>query len=168
MTKPYSLEDVSWDYVKLSDLFTSIYKANPHVKANLTICEFAFENSVPFISRTESNNGCDGYVNADDVFVEEGNAIIIGDTTASVFYQPISFTTGDHIIVCRCSNLNKYNSLFLRTVLSLEKYRFNYGRAFKRDIVINHKIKLPVKSDGSPDWDFMEKYIKSLPFSASV
>lgn len=160
-TKPYSLEDVSWDYVKLSDLFTSIYKANPHVKANLTICEFAFENSVPFISRTESNNGCDGYVNADDVFVEEGNAIIIGDTTASVFYQPISFTTGDHIIVCRCSNLNKYNSLFLRTVLSLEKYRFNYGRAFKRDIVINHKIKLPVKSDGSPDWDFMEKYLST-------
>jgi hypothetical protein len=29
-------------------------------------------------------------------------------------------------------------------------------------------IKLPIKSDGSPDWKFMENYIKSLPYSANI
>jgi len=30
------------------------------------------------------------------------------------------------------------------------------------------KIKLPVKKDGSPDWKFMEDYIKSLPYSKNI
>ena len=29
-------------------------------------------------------------------------------------------------------------------------------------------IKLPVKSDGTPDWEFIENYIKSLPYSANI
>ena len=162
------LTDVSWKYIKLSKVFQRIYKAQPHVKSNLSISERIIDNYVPFISRTESNNGCDGYVNSEDVTIEPGNAIIIGDTTASIFYQEFPFTTGDHIVICRSSNLNKFNALFITTILKLEKYRFNYGRAFKKQIVESHRIKLPVKSDGSPDWEFMEKYIKSLPFSAIV
>lgn len=162
------LTDASWEYIKLSSIFERIYKAQPHVKSNISISDRLLDNYVPFISRTESNNGCDGFVNKEEVFIEPGNAIIIGDTTASIFYQEHPFTTGDHIVVCRSSNLNKFNALFIATILRLEKYRFNYGRAFKKQIVESHKIKLPVQSNGSPDWDFMEEYIKSLPFSASV
>lgn len=29
-------------------------------------------------------------------------------------------------------------------------------------------IKLPVNSSGKPDWQFMEEYIKSLPFSSQI
>ena len=29
-------------------------------------------------------------------------------------------------------------------------------------------IKLPVISDGTPDWEFIENYIKSLPYSANI
>ena len=29
-------------------------------------------------------------------------------------------------------------------------------------------IKLPVTTQGLPDWEFMENYIKSLPYSASL
>lgn len=162
------LNDVSWEYVKLSSIFERIYKAQPHVKSNLSITERLFDNYVPFISRTESNNGCDGYVSIEDVVIEPGNAIIIGDTTASIFYQEFPFTTGDHIVVCRTSNLNKYVALFLVTILRLEKYRFNYGRSFKKQIVESHQIKIPVSSNGSPNWQFMEDYIKSLPFSDSI
>jgi hypothetical protein len=32
----------------------------------------------------------------------------------------------------------------------------------------NSFIKLPVKTDGSPDWQFMENYIKTLPNSAGI
>ena len=30
------------------------------------------------------------------------------------------------------------------------------------------KIKLPVTAEGKPDWQFMEDYIKSLPFSKNI
>ena len=30
------------------------------------------------------------------------------------------------------------------------------------------KIKLPVTPEGNPDWQFMEDYIKSLPFSRNI
>lgn len=29
-------------------------------------------------------------------------------------------------------------------------------------------IKLPTRKDGSPDFDFMENYIKSLPYSSQI
>jgi hypothetical protein len=29
-------------------------------------------------------------------------------------------------------------------------------------------IKLPVCKNGDPDWDFMEKYIKALPYSNKI
>lgn len=164
----FNLTGRPWEYIELNEVFTRIYKAQPHVKSNLNISERMIDGYVPFISRTESNNGCDGYVNAEDVEIESGNAIIIGDTIASIFFQEFPFTTGDHIVICRTPNLNKYNALFIVTILRLEKYRFNYGRAFKKQIVETHKIKLPVKSDGTPDWEFMENYIKGLPFSSNL
>jgi hypothetical protein len=32
----------------------------------------------------------------------------------------------------------------------------------------NAKIKLPATPQGEPDWEFMENYIKSLPYSSSL
>ena len=50
----------------------------------------------------------------------------------------------------------------------LEKYRFNYGRKWGIDRMKKSLIKLPVDSDGKPDWQFMEDYIKSLPYSINL
>lgn len=145
-----------------------IYKARPHVKANLSIGDIQISGTVPFISRTESNNGCDGYVSKDDVLVEKGNAITIGDTTATFFYQEADFTTGDHMIICRHHRLNKFTAAFIKTILDLEKYRFNYGRAFKKELIEEHLVRLPILPTKELNWDFMENYIKSLPFSANI
>ena len=48
---------------------------------------------IEFITRTDTNNGCDCYVNEKDISgIEKGNAIIIGDTTSTIYYQPITET----------------------------------------------------------------------------
>ena len=54
--------------------------------------------------------------------------------------------------------------MFLVTILNLEKYRYNYGRKASQARMKERSIKLPAKN-GQPDWQFMEKYIKSLPYS---
>jgi hypothetical protein len=58
--------------------------------------------------------------------------------------------------------------MFLCPLIYKEKYRFNYGRKWDKEMMQNSKIKLPITSDGSPDWQFMENYIKSLPYSKSM
>ena len=170
---------------KLKNLFDSIYKAKAYVKSELKISEYPINGYVPFISRTENNNACDCYVPLDEIDnLEAGNAIIIGDTTATTFYQKNSFATGDHIVVCRANWMNLYTALFIKTLIDKEKYRYNYGRAFKMEFIENTEIQLPILTKNEeiiidnnntfseegfiPDWEFIENYIKSLPFADKI
>ena len=154
-----------WKEFKLGDLFEDIYKSKSYVKTEMEITDYNDENAIQFISRTEENNGCDCYVvnnNLEDI--EEENALIIGDTTATIFYQEEKFITGDHIIICRADWINQYTALFIKTILEKERYKYSYGRAFKMDFVKNTTLILPIDKEGNPDWEFMENYIKQLPF----
>lgn len=171
-SKKLELKVEEWKWFKIGDLFQEIYKAKAHVKQEVNITNDT-SRGIIFVSRTETNNGCDVFVERDDgMVVEEGNAIIIGDTTATCFYQEKEFTTGDHIIVCRSNWLNKNTALFFKTIMDNEKYRFNYGRAFKMELVKEHKIKLPASTNENgeivPDWQWMENYIKGLPYSGAL
>jgi hypothetical protein len=64
--------------------------------------------------------------------------------------------------------MNKYIGLFLATLIRQEKYRYNYGRKWGIGRMKVSTIKLPVDSESKPDWDFMEKYIKSLNYSKKI
>jgi hypothetical protein len=65
--------------------------------------------------------------------------------------------------------LNIYNGLFLTAVLNLSiKLKYSYGRGATKEKLSLLDIKLPINSKNQPDWEFMEDYIKSLPYSASL
>ena len=100
--------------------------------------------------------------------IEDGNAIIIGDTTATIFYQKDEFIAGDHIIVCRANWINVYTALFIKTILEKERYMYNYGRAFKLDLVNGTVVRLPIDNNNNPDWKFIEEYIKQLPYADNL
>ncbi len=152
-----------WHEFRLGDLFTEIYKAEAHVKSELECSSVPFENSIRFISRTEMNNGCDCYVSKNAVSgIEKGNALAIGDTTATCFYQDDEFVCGDHMVICRAEWMNLRVALFLVSIFKQEKYKYSYGRAFKMELISNTVIKLPSKNGTVPDWAFMEKYIESI------
>lgn len=163
------LNTKKWMEFRFGDLLDDIYKSKVNVKADIDVSEIKKESYLPFISRTGENNGCDCYASIDSVIgVEKGNAIIIGDTTSTIFYQKDAFVTGDHIIVCRANWINKYSALFIKTVLEKERYRYSYGRAFNKELVENTIIKLPVDKEQNPDWEFMESYIKQLPYADNL
>lgn len=169
----------NWQWFEIKNLFPSIYKAIAHNVQDLTICNSSHKSSIPHITRTDENNGVNDFVQEELYFKkEQGNAITIGDTTATIFYQEREFICGDHMVILRSQKLNKYNGLFLTTIMNLERPRYNYGRAFKKDTIAATKIKLPSIDTGNkdksgkniyePDWQFMEDYIKSLPYSACL
>lgn len=162
------LDISNWKEYKLGKLFEKIYKSEAYVKGELEFTDSPCEGYINFITRTDENNGCDCYVKIDDTDnIEQGNAIIIGDTTSTIYYQPEDFVTGDHIVVCRANWINKYTALFIKSILERERYRYSYGRAFKMDLIKSTLIKLPTK-DNQPDWEFMENYIKSLPYGDRI
>jgi len=57
--------------------------------------------------------------------------------------------------------------MFFVTVLNLEQYRYNYGRKASQTGIKQISIKLPAK-DNKPDFEYMEKYIKTVKYSKAL
>ena len=167
------LNTKEWKWFRVGDYFDAPYKATSYNAIDLINCKKENENSIAYITRTDVNNGCKDYVvNEDFVDVESGNAITIGDTTATIYYQEDEFICGDHMVVLRSKHLNKFVGLFIVSLLNKERFRYNYGRAFNKGIIANTKLKLPAllnnKNEYEPDWQWMEDYIKGLPYSGCL
>ena len=168
VAKQIALSDRKWDYFTLGDIVSSVHNGKSYNSSDLVVSDS--EEYVSYVTRTDENNGVSMYVQALDYQgLEKANAITIGDTTATIFFQEHSFITGPHIIVIRADWLNVYTANFIITILNQEKYRYPvFGRAFTKDLIKQTKVYLPIDKDGNPDYQFMEDYIKSLPFSKKI
>ncbi len=160
-----NLNKSQWKEFRFGDLISDIYKAKAINKDDLTVATDNI-NAIRYITRTGENNGCELLADIRDIdtkIIEKGNAITIGDTTATCFYQEENFITGDHMVVIRADSwLNPYTALYIVAILTNEQYKYSYGRAYLMDRIKDTIIKLPVDDKDNPDWLFMEKYIKSL------
>lgn len=165
--KKNTIETKNWKRFPFKDIFDiEIGRGLPQTKESVQFCSCKDPNRILYVTRTDLNNGSVGFVLKDEAFsIEEGNAIIIGDTTATCFYQENEFITGDHIIVLRSSKMNKYSGLFISTMIKNEQYRFSYGRAFKKSLIESSSILLPQDSLGNIDWVKMEEVIKSAKYA---
>ncbi|MEQ1545221.1 MAG: restriction endonuclease subunit S [Methyloglobulus sp.] len=125
--------------------------------------------STPFVSSSDSNNGVTGITSMSAC--HKGNTIGVNrnGSVGEAFYQPVSFCSTEDVHIFNPKfPLNPYIGLFLTTLIRREKYRFGYGRKWGIERMKKSTIHLPVKKDGTPDWDFMEQYIKSLPYSSQI
>ena len=150
-----------WKEFKIKDIFR-IEKSKNIV---LEMAEENIGNEIPYITRTEYNNGVNFLVKKKNFKLEKGNCITIGGEGANVYYQPFDFISGNNINKIYSDFLNEYNALFIVTILSKEKYRYSYNRAFNKTCIENTKIFLPailVNKKWVPDWEYMENYIKAL------
>lgn len=172
-----------WEEFRFGNLISGIYKSKSINKDDLTEANSEF-NSIRYITRTGDNNGCELLADLATVpqeYIQARNAITIGDTTATCFYQDEEFITGDHMVVVRADWLTKPLGLYIITLLNREQYKYSYGRAFLMDRIKDTVIRLPIlrNLDGTPmidntkryssngyepDWEWMHNYIKSLPY----
>lgn len=151
-----------WAWFEIQELF-EIKKGKRLTKADMN------DGETPFIGSIDSNNGYREYIGQNPI--HKGNTITVNynGSVAEAFYQPEPFCASDDVNVLYPKfNLNPYIALFLVTVIKLEKYRYNYGRKWHVERMDASAIKLPITSDGLPDFEFMGNYIKSLPYSGSI
>lgn len=153
------LNDRDWAYFTYSDIF-DIKRGSENKK----IREIGH---IPFISATEKNNGILNFVSSDKI---EEPAITVASvgSVAETHWQDIEFIASSNVLILMNSQINKYSAMFLNMLIKKEKYRFSYGRVWSMEKMKKSKIKLPVDHNGQPDWQFMEDYIKTLPFSSAI
>ena len=124
------------------------------------------QGTFPYVTTQATNNGIGGFY---DYYTEEGNVLTVDSAVIGYCsYQPFNFSASDHVEkLTPLFEMNKYVAEFLVTIINKEQYRFNYGRKASQKRLKDLMIKLPSKNS-QPDFEFMENYIKSLPFSSSL
>lgn len=149
----------TWKKYRLGDLFDIR-------KGKRLTSEDQINGSTPYIGAIDSNNGISNYIEQEPI--HQGNTISLSynGSVGEAFYQPKPFWATDDVNVLYFRkengvNFNEYIGLFICTVLKQEKYRYCYGRKWVLDSMKETIIELPSNST-SPDWHFMEEYIKSL------
>ena len=123
---------------------------------------------IAFISRTACNNGISAWVNRVDAiqpYPKGRITIALGGSIGETFLQDQAFYTGQNVAVLSTKeNISREAKLFLISVIKAEcSLRFvAFGRELNKHIKKDFKVSLPSKTDGTPDWQYMENYIGSL------
>lgn len=158
-----NLDATAWKSFKLSDLF-DISTSNDSNLQNSNL------GKTPYVASSSENNGITAHIDA--VPSQKANTMTIArnGSVGSVFYHayPYCASPDDVRILSPKFELNKYNALFLKTVIEKEKYKYAYGRKLGTKRIMQMIINLPVDNDGNVDFAYMESFIRSLPNSDCI
>lgn len=145
-------------------------------------------NDINYIGAKRNDNGVMNRVKLVHENVSNGNCVIFicngqGSVGYSIYMDKAFIGTAD-IVTGYNENINSSIGLFIATVASLERPRYSFGRKWKKTLS-DTLMKLPIHRDEKgnpiidnskkysekgyiPDWEFMENYIKSLPYSDRI
>lgn len=178
------LDISNWQKFKLGYLFDVLLS-----KGDIKLDDMEL-GSIPLVSSGETNNGIVGFIDSygdgkAEIFTK--NKITV-DMFGNAYFQPYDFYAVSHgrvNILNPLFDLTSSVALFLVTIIKQEQYKYSYGRAVYSSVAENIDLLLPIKLDEKgnpvidekkqfsnkgfiPDWDFMENYIKSLPYGDRI
>ena len=130
-----------------------------------------FLGQINYIGAISENNGVREKIDTETVWEPNCITVNYNGSVGEAFYQIEPFWASDDVNVLYAKDfwtLNQYIAMFLITVIKANKYRFGYGRKWTLEKMKDTIIKLPSKKDGMPDFEYMERYIKTLPYSDKI
>lgn len=133
----------------LGDVF-EIYSPKKRFNANAV----QFGGKYPYVARGSSNNGIRGYITEDEQYLSPAKSLSFGQDTATVFYQPDAYFTGDKIkvMILKKRELSDELAQYFITVITKAFSTFAWGQSsFNEKILNTTEIVLPVIE--SPDAD---------------
>ena len=162
--KTVALNVQKWNSYNLSELF-DIEKGKRLTKADM------IPGNTNFLSAISENNGIREKIETDYCWKPNCITVNYNGSVGEAFYQDKPFWASDDVNVLYAKEwwkMNKYNALFIATVIKANKYRFSYGRKWTLEKMKDSVIKLQSKIDGTPDFEAMEKYIRALPYGDKI
>lgn len=120
------------------------------------------EKSVPYVTRSDSNNGLARFVSPKNYEFgsDDGGCITVGLDTQTAFYQPHKFVTGQNIQVITGESLNEDVAQFMVPILRQQMTaKFNWGgNGATIGRMQRLTVMLPVTDSGEPDYAYMAEY----------
>lgn len=166
MSSVNSLNLANWDWFVVEDLFNYFERGKVHSQYSLPSGDDYF-----YVGAKKDSQGVMSKCGYDEGLVSKGNCVIfICNGEGSVGYSNYmdrDFLASGDLILGYGDKINKYTGLFISTILDRERPKYSFGRKYGK-YVKQTAIMLPSTEDGKPDWEFMENYIKSLPYSANI
>ena len=171
-----------WKEFKIGDLF-NVVRGSRIVKNEDYFEEPTEELKYPVITAKTTNNGIDGYYHTSNC---KGNCIISCGEASGMYttYQKEPCWVMDTARIITFKENKEFTvplAMFFATLFTSNMYRFSYGRKAKPSNITALVIKLPICKDKEgqpvidntykysekgyiPDFDWMEKYIKTLNY----
>lgn len=158
-----------WGEFKIDELFSVLTKGKCSDASSLVDGD-----DINYIGAKYKDNGvmktCS--LNNNIEFVSNGNCIaMIGQGEGSAgyaIYLNENFIGATSLNLGYADWINPYTAIFVVTILCKEYDKYSFGRSWTGDRLKKTIIKLPITQKGKPDWDFMENYIKSLPYGDRI
>ena len=171
ITPPIANKSINWQNFLLRDIF-DIYAGKRLTKADMK------KGNRPFIGATDSNNGITEWVsNTNDSMDSNVLGVNYNGSVGETFYHPYECIFSDDVKrlhlkqslsaaqgqgVSVASKENKYIMLYLKTAILQQKVKYAYGYKFNESRMLKQSILLPATPENTPDWDYMESYMRSL------
>lgn len=153
------IDQKKWNAFLIADIF-DILPGKRLVAADTT------PGNRPFIGALDNNNGVARFVNDLNVSLDKnvlgvnynGNGMVIG------FYHPYECIFSDDVKRFHLKHHadNAFVLLFMKVAILQQKSKFGYLYKFNSERMANTRIMLPVTNDGTPDYEYMEQYVKNL------
>lgn len=128
------------------------------------------KGEIPLVTAGSLNEGIAECISNEEMKVY--NHAVTVDMFGFSCYRGYKFCCDDNILVLQSSNMNIYSGMFIASIINRDGYKCAYGRQYRQKTFDVHKIKLPARKVANgkyePDWQFMEDYIKSLPYSSCL
>lgn len=154
----------NWKNYFLEDLFDFV-KGKRLTKAEM------LSGNINFLGAISENNGIREKIEVSQYWSPNCITVNYNGSVGEAFYQKEPFWASDDVNVLYAKDfweLNPYIAMFIITVIRANQYRFGYGRKWTLEKMKNTTIKLPGKKDGMPDFEYMENYIKALPYGDRI
>lgn len=153
-----SLKNTEWREFSFSDIFIEVKRGKRLTKGNQQSGE------TPYVSSTAANNGVDNFIgNSKGIRIFE-NCLTLANSgsVGSTFFHHYTFVASDHVTALILEKPNKYIYLFLSGIIRRLEEKYSFNREINDKRIQREKILLPVNSDGLPDWQFMEDFMKQI------
>ena len=164
--KPQTKTDTSkWKKFKVGELFETVNNNGTQVPTGANVPSQELKSgTIPRISVTGVNNGVFGYYDSTHKNYKVYNNFISVNFLGNAFYQEnnASLDMKVHCLKLKNKELNKYLALFLVTIINKLTTSYSYANQLSSTSITQLQLPLPVTPEGTPDFDYMENYMKEI------
>lgn len=146
-----------WKVFRIDELF-DVVKGKRLTKADMV------EGKTNYIGATAFNNGITAKIGNSEYIHPAGTiTVCYNGSIGQTFYQEEPFWATDDVNVLYPKfTISKHIALFICPIIYKDSLNYAYVDKWTAEKMRGAKIKLPSTQDGSPDWQYMEEYMRKI------